>query len=197
VWWNVPPPGEADRSIEALIEDDPEGVDWHSDAETQKLLKMMSPVNRDKVSEALRRPGRQVGFLYKRTRNGQQRAEVRFDGIAGCLRTAAGGSSRQTVVIVEAGLVKSRLLSTREAARLMGLPDSFRLPPSYNEAYHAMGDGVAVPVVSWLGSQLLSPIGARHETTREAMSLVGNGSVPAPLQRALLQERASYELAGD
>jgi DNA (cytosine-5)-methyltransferase 1 len=56
-----------------------------------------------------------------------QRAEVRFDDISGCLRTPAGGSSRQTVLIVEGKQVRSRLLSPREAARLMGVPDDYPL----------------------------------------------------------------------
>ena len=87
-----------------------------------------------------------------------QRAEVRFDGISGCLRTPVGGSSRQTVIVVEKGRVRTRLLSPREAARLMGVPDSYPLPSAYNDAYHVFGDGVAVPAVSWLESHLLCPL---------------------------------------
>jgi len=105
-----------------------------------------------------------VGTLYRRTRpiivdgavvGKGQRAEVRFDEISGCLRTPAGGSSRQTVLTVESGRVRSRLLSPREAARLMGVPDRYPLPGKYNQAYHLFGDGVAVPVVSWLEEHLL------------------------------------------
>jgi DNA (cytosine-5)-methyltransferase 1 len=103
-----------------------------------------------------------VGSVYKRTRveNGvkRQRAEVRFDDVAGCLRTPAGGSSRQTIVVVDGPLVRSRLLSPREAARLMGLPDGYRLPSGYNDAYHLAGDGVAVPVVRFLARTLFEPI---------------------------------------
>ncbi|MEM7013912.1 MAG: DNA cytosine methyltransferase, partial [Verrucomicrobiota bacterium] len=98
-----------------------------------------------------------VGTLYRRTRNGQQRAEVRFD-IAGCLRTPAGGSSRQTLVVVHRGKVRTRLLSAREAARLMGIPDSYQLPKRYNDAYHLAGDGVVVPVVRYLAKHALEPI---------------------------------------
>ncbi|MBL0319716.1 MAG: DNA cytosine methyltransferase [Alphaproteobacteria bacterium] len=64
---------------------------------------------------------------------------MRFDGIAGCLRTATGGSSRQTVMIVEGKKVRSRLLAPREAARLMGLPDHYKLPQKYNDAYQLCG----------------------------------------------------------
>ena len=40
-----------------------------------------------------------------RARKGQ-RAEVRFDGISGCLRTPAGGSSRQTILVVEGDSIR-------------------------------------------------------------------------------------------
>ena len=77
----------------------------------------------------------------------RQRAEVRFDDVAGCLRTPAGGSSRQTILLVEGDGVRSRLLSPRDAASLMGLPATYVLPTRYNDAYRLAGDGVAVPVV--------------------------------------------------
>jgi DNA (cytosine-5)-methyltransferase 1 len=59
---------------------------------------------------------------------------------------------------VEQDSVRSRLLSAREAARLMGLPDSYPLPVRYNDAYHVAGDGVVVPAVSWLEENLLAPL---------------------------------------
>src|SRR5262249_53300187 len=55
------------------------------------------------------------------------------------------------------GSMRSRLLSPREAARLMGAPD-FWLPNNYNQAYRAMGDAVAVPVVRHLANHLLTPL---------------------------------------
>ena len=59
---------------------------------------------------------------------------------------------------VQGDSVRSRLLSGREAARLMGLPDCYRLPPRYNDAYHVMGDGVVVPVVRFVNEAFLQPI---------------------------------------
>lgn len=160
-WWRLPDAETPVRPIASLILDEPVGVRWHSAAETARLLGMMSATNLAKIEIAKQRPGRSVGFLYRRTRADGQRAEVRFDGLAGCLRTSTGGSSRQTVVIVEGGRVRTRLLAPREAARLMGLPDGFWLPERYNEAYHAIGDGVAVPAAAWLGTHLLTPLAAR------------------------------------
>ena len=40
----------------------------------------------------------------------------------------------------------------------MGLPDSYVLPANYNDSYHLAGDGLAVPVVSWLERHLLTPL---------------------------------------
>jgi DNA (cytosine-5)-methyltransferase 1 len=122
---------------------------------------MMSPINLEKVHAAVDSREKKIGAVYKRTRSEggvkKQRAEVRFDNIAGCLRTPAGGSSRQIILVVEGSRIRSRLLSPREAARLMGLPDSYLLPERYNDAYKLAGDGVAVPAVSWLSHFVLEP----------------------------------------
>jgi len=123
---------------------------------------MMSDVNLAKIAEAKRAGRKMVGTLYRRTRyqNGVkiQRAEARFDEIAGCLRTPAGGSSRQYVLVVNKGKVRSRLMSARETARLMGLPDEYVLPENYNEAYHLTGDGVVVLVVQYISDHVLRPL---------------------------------------
>ena len=158
LWWCVPSPGQPIAPIASIIQTNGDASPWFADTEVKRLSQMMTPANRAKLDLALEKPGRSVGFLYRRTREGRQRAEIRFDGLAGCLRTPEGGSSRQTVVIVENGQVRMRLLSAREAARLMGVPDSFQLPERYNDAYRAMGDGVAVPAVRWLSEKLLLPL---------------------------------------
>jgi DNA (cytosine-5)-methyltransferase 1 len=163
MWWNFQAPKTRKQQFEDILEINPQSVEWHTAVETKQLLSMMSDINRDKVLSAKRSGKRIVGTIYKRTRineNGTkvQRAEVRFDNIAGCLRTPAGGSSRQSIIIVDGANIKSRLISSRETARLMGLPDSYQLPGNYNEAYHLTGDGVAVPVVRHLAENLLEPL---------------------------------------
>jgi DNA (cytosine-5)-methyltransferase 1 len=163
IWWNLPAPPPRRSNFADIIEDQPEGVEWHTADETQRLLSLMSPLNRKKVEKAKRMQKRMVGGIYRRTRvdeegNRAQRAEIRFDDIAGCLRTPVGGSSRQSIMIVEGDKIRSRLLSPREAARLMGLPDSYKLPQSYNEAYHLTGDGVVVPVVRFLAAHILESL---------------------------------------
>jgi DNA (cytosine-5)-methyltransferase 1 len=97
-----------------------------------------------------------------------QRAEVRFDDVAGCLRTPAGGSSRQVIIVVDGKKVRSRLISSKETARLMGLDEEYILPENYNEAYHLTGDGVAVHVVRHLAEQLFEPLLGFKEAPRIA-----------------------------
>ena len=99
-----------------------------------------------------------------------QRAEIRFDDIAGCLRTPAGGSSRQVIMVVNGKSVRSRLISPRETARLMGISDSYALPSNYNEAYHLTGDGVAVPVVRHLARHIFEPLLAVRIAASQAVA---------------------------
>lgn len=173
VWWNVPTPSLRSSTFADIIEENPQSVAWHSPAETRQLLNMMSPTNLAKVDAAKRAERRMVGAIYKRTRLDEtgakvQRAEVRFDEVAGCLRTPAGGSSRQTIIVVDGSNIRSRLISARETARLMGLKDSYILPKNYNEAYHLTGDGVAVPVVRHLAHHVFEPlIGVAHTARQE------------------------------
>lgn len=163
IWWSLPTPPRRKTGFSELVEENPRDAPWHTDLETRKLLDMMTDVNLDKVRSATQEGRRMVGTIYKRTRRDAagrkvQRAEVRFDDIAGCLRTPAGGSSRQLVLVVEGDRVRSRLISSRETARLMGLPDAYVLPENYNEAYHLTGDGVVVPVVRFLAKTLVEPV---------------------------------------
>ena len=164
IWWKLPKPALRNSGLADVIEDEPGGVKWHTVDETKRLLGMMNNTNIMKVNAAKLSNRRTVGSVYKRMRaDGPdglkvQRAEVRFDDVAGCLRTPAGGSSRQTIIIVDGDKVRSRLLSPREAARLMGLTDDYVLPEKYNDAYHLAGDGVVVPVVRFIAGCLLEPV---------------------------------------
>jgi len=161
IWWRMAAPAARNSDLAALLDPDA-AVAWHAPERTRRWLDLMAPLHRARL-EALRDRGvRSVGAVYRRMRveGGRrvQRAEVRFDGLAGCLRTPRGGSSRQVIVVVQEGQVRTRLLTPREAARLMGLPDSYRLPGAATSALHVAGDGVAVPVVRWLAQELLEPL---------------------------------------
>jgi DNA (cytosine-5)-methyltransferase 1 len=173
LWWTLPQPNFPVPPLSEIIEAEPAGVEWHTPEQTARLVGLMSPLHAQKLERAKRRGSRIIGTVYKRMRPGEdgrrvQRAEVRFDQISGCLRTPAGGSSRQIILVVEGKWVRSRLLSPREAARLMGVPEDYPLPQSYNEAYHLFGDGLAVPAVSWLERHLLQPAASSLEAAKAA-----------------------------
>ena len=170
-WWKLPTPIPRSLSFADIIEEVPYGVSWHTKEETIAILNMMSPLNAAKVETAKRSGRRMVGGIYRRTRmeNGvkYQRAEVRFDDVSGCLRTPAGGSSRQVILVVEGESIRTRLISPRETARLMGLPESYSLPKRYNEAYHLTGDGVVVPVVQHLASYIFQTLLSENDVVCE------------------------------
>lgn len=170
VWWRLPEPPARTLTLADALEPSPAKHLWFTKRETRALLAMMAPLHMERVwalQAALREQGAgaHVGAAYRRMRHVQgrkvQRAEARFDGLAGCLRTPGGGSSRQFLIHVEAESVRVRRMSGREAARLMGLPDTYRLPPRETAALHLAGDGVAVPCVDWLARHLLEPLLAR------------------------------------
>lgn len=161
-WWRLPCPTPRSIVLADLLEPDAD-VTWRSDAQTAALIGLMAPLHRQRVDAALRSGDRAVGSVFRRTRpDGRegrvQRAEVRFDGVAGCLRTPAGGSSRQILLVADQGRVRTRLITPRETARLMGLGDDYILPARDSEAYHVTGDGVAAPVVAHLARHLIEPL---------------------------------------
>ncbi len=138
-----------------------EGLAFDPPAKTRALLAAMAPAQAAALA-ALRRSGARTigaGFRRVRTEVGVKRVrfEARFDGLAGCIRTPAGGSSRQIVLDIDKGRVRSRLMSPREAARAMGLADDYVLPAGATAALKLVGDGVAPPVVRWLAQTLLEP----------------------------------------
>ncbi|MHC1760002.1 MAG: DNA cytosine methyltransferase [Negativicutes bacterium] len=151
VWWRMPHPMPRRISLASIIEWD---APADSAAVTERNLSMMPEAHRNKLLAASD-DDTVVATGYKRTRMGKQVLEVRFDGIAGCLRTPEGGSSRQMLIMKRGGTISTRLLTVRETARLMGASEDFVIPGGYNDGYKAMGDAVAAPVAEYLGRQLL------------------------------------------
>jgi DNA (cytosine-5)-methyltransferase 1 len=154
--WRLALPPVRNTRLADLLQPDAE-VPWRSEAQTAALLAQMSPLHRQRL-DAASAGGRVVASVFRRTRAGVPMAEIRLDGTAGCLRTPRGGSSRQMILVAEGGEVRSRLLTGREGARLMGLSDDYQLPKSQTGALHVVGDGVCVPVVRWLADGLLEPL---------------------------------------
>ncbi len=144
IWWKAEKPLKRTSTLKEIIDID---VTFDKD-DVLKLVPERHMKMLDSFDEF-------IATGYRRTRNGRQQLELRFDGIAGCLRTPEGGSSKQFIVITNGKEVHARLLTVREAARLMGAPDSFKLPGSYNDGYKAMGDAVALPVARFIGENFL------------------------------------------
>jgi DNA (cytosine-5)-methyltransferase 1 len=88
-------------------------------------------------------------------REGAMRSEIRFDGLAGCLRTPKGGSGKQIVIAVQGGKVKMRWMSAIEYAKLQGAP-SFNVNFPRNQALTGFADAVCVPVIEWIDKHVLS-----------------------------------------
>lgn len=147
VWWQTEKPAHRNASLKDII-------DFNAEFDKDDVLKLLPEKQWEKLN------GQETVFAtgYRRTRNGKQQLELRCDGTAGCLRTPEGGSSKQYLIIKQNGEVHARLLTVREAARLMGAPDSFILPGSYNDGYKAMGDAVAMPVAKFIGERFLTKI---------------------------------------
>lgn len=147
IWWNASKPKDRKTTISDVLED---GLEFDKN-DVLRLIPDNHKANLDTYSSI-------IATGYRRTRKGKQQLELRFDGVAGCLRTPGGGSSKQFLVVKFDNEIKARLLSTREAARLMGAPDSFILPKSQNDSYKAMGDAVAMPVARFIGENFLDKL---------------------------------------
>jgi DNA (cytosine-5)-methyltransferase 1 len=94
---------------------------------------------------------------FRRVRHGRQRMEVRFDGVAGCLRTPRGGSAKQIVLAIDRSELRMRWMTPREYARLQGAGD-FVLPENTIQGLFGFGDAVCVPVIEWIDRHMLTPV---------------------------------------
>ena len=147
IWWRAEKPLKRRKQLVDVI-------DFTLPYDRDNVLRLIPQRHKDKLDDT----SDIVVTGYRRIRHGKQCLELRFDGLAGCLRTPEGGSSKQFLVVKRGGEVHARLLTPREAARLMGAPDTYVLPEAYNNAYKAMGDAVAMPVASFIGNAFLTPL---------------------------------------
>jgi DNA (cytosine-5)-methyltransferase 1 len=159
--WNlsniVKPPARIVRLtdiLEPLADNDPQ---WWSRERAEYFLNQMSKRHRTIAEEMISRQRFSYATAFRRVRNGFSMAEIRVDGIAGCLRTPRGGSGRQILFKAGFGKYAVRLLTPRECARLMGA-DDFKISGSLNQALFGFGDAVCVPVVRWIAEKYLNPL---------------------------------------
>ncbi|WP_328708677.1 DNA (cytosine-5-)-methyltransferase [Microbispora hainanensis] len=141
--------------VEKLPDDDPQ---WWSASRTDAFLKSLSPVQQRRLAVLRELPKRQYRTAYRRTRDGIPMWEIRADEIAGCLRTARGGSSKQALVQIDQHDLKVRWMTGREYANLMGARDYRLHGLRRNQELFGFGDAVCVDVVAWLAEHYLLPL---------------------------------------
>ncbi|MEM6749464.1 MAG: DNA cytosine methyltransferase [Planctomycetota bacterium] len=168
---DLPDPPTAPRlTLADVIQDPPDAhADWWSPKRTDYLYHQMFERHQAWVND--HRSGGRFAYAtaFRRVRATPQgkrsMAELRTDGIAGCLRTPKGGSARQILVRVGRGRFDVRLLSAVECAALMGA-EGYAIDGPLTRALFAFGDAVCVDAVAWLAQHYL--IGVATPAIRDA-----------------------------
>ncbi len=146
------------RTVADIIERfDPNDDTWWDRSRTSALIESLSLIQLERLNALRHSQALKWRTAYRRTRHGRAVWEIRSDEIAGCLRTARGGSSKQAVVEAGRDEVRVRWMTPREYARLMGAP-GFRLGAvTRNQQLFGLGDAVCVPVVECIAREYLLP----------------------------------------
>lgn len=159
--WNLrtlpPLPRHAVKLDDVIEELSPNSAAWWSKERCEYLLNQMSPKHRDLADKMIAAPKCSYSTVFRRVRASGSMAELRTDGIAGCLRTPRGGSGRQILFCAGQGKYSVRLLTARECSRLMGAPE-FQLKVPLNQALFGFGDAVCVPAIQWIADNYLTPL---------------------------------------
>ena len=159
--WNIRPLPLLPRSearLEDIVEElSPNSAAWWSEERSNYLLNQMSPKHRLLADSMINGNKTSYATVFRRVRAAGSMAELRTDGIAGCLRTPRGGSGRQILFTACKGIFRVRLLTARECSRLMGAGD-YKLNVPLNQALFGFGDAVCVPVIRWIADHYLTPI---------------------------------------
>ena len=156
---DVPPLPPARARLADIVEDlsdnDPH---WWNEERTEYFMEQMSKKHAEQAHKMIAGKLFTYATAFRRVRHGRSMAELRTDGIAGCLRTPRGGSGRQILFKAGRGKYRVRLLTARECARLQGVPDSYVIDVPQNQALFGFGDAVCVPAVEWIAANYLAPV---------------------------------------
>lgn len=168
IQWRIrplPKPPSSSPPLDDVVEDLADDAnEWWNDERAAYLLSQMSERHRAIADEMIAADEYSHGTVFRRVRKGRSMAELRVDGIAGCLRTPRGGSGRQILFRGGRGTYSVRLLTPRECARLQGVDDDYRIDVPTNQALFGFGDAVCVPVVEWILTNYIQPL--VHEMIR-------------------------------
>jgi DNA (cytosine-5)-methyltransferase 1 len=157
IQWSIrrlPEPPTLSTTLRDIVEDE---APWWDAKRSEYLLSQMTGSHRTTAEDAIRKRRWTYGTVFRRVRNGHTAAELRTDGIAGCLRTPRGGSARQILFKAGYGRYQCRLLTGRECARLMGAED-YRIEVAENQALFGFGDAVCVPAIEWIIIHYFTPL---------------------------------------
>ena len=154
----------------------------------------MAPINLAKLDEAKRAGKRMVGGLYRRIRPGVdgvkvQRAEIRFDDVARCLKIPTGGSSCQTIVIVESASVQSSTSSNCASSTRTGCRSAPSNVPQRRAAANLYPQ-------SLLGRQIYWTALGEFDAAEEERSIKRTASTLRPFGRGNSTERGFRPFRG-
>ena len=150
----LPEPPQRSNLLEDVIDQDDEQA-WWDEPQVQRHVAMMSDDHRHRVEQWQDAAMPRVATAFRRIRKKVQRTEVRFDGLAGCLRTPKGGSARQIVLSMGHGRLRMRWMSPREYARLQGAGDYDWGEARDSRVLFGFGDAVCVPAIRWIAEHAL------------------------------------------
>jgi len=156
--FKLPKLNSINKDLADILEEIPQNSElWWSEVRCSKLREQMSKKHASLLQKMMKGYDYSYGTVYRRIRNRKSMAELRTDGVAGCLRTPKGGSSKQILVKAGHGKFWVRLLTPREYARLQGVPEQYSLPKNENQALFGLGDAVCVPAISWIARHIFEP----------------------------------------
>ena len=136
----------------------PDDSRWWDRARTDAFLSGLAPLHAQRLAALTESPVKIHRTAYRRTRNGRATWEIRADGIAGCLRTTGGGSSKQALVEAHDGQARVRWMTPVEYARLMGVGAFRTHARTENQALFGFGDAVVVDVIQWIADEYLTRV---------------------------------------
>ncbi len=158
-FFDFPPLPSREISLRDIMERVPEdNTVWWDKEQTDYFWSLVEHDHKIRLESLLGGGRRHVFTAVRRLRRRRKREQifnVRFDGLASCLRTPRGGSSTQYVITIEDGVLRGRRLTALESARLQGvcLPESapnFQLIGTETDIRFAFGDAVCVPAIRWV-----------------------------------------------
>jgi DNA (cytosine-5)-methyltransferase 1 len=152
-------PARLTDGLEAYVEEIPANDSrWWSEERLDQYLGSLTELQAERLRVMRGAPYMTFRTAYRRMRDGVPRWEMRADGIAGCLRTSRGGSSKQAVISAGCGELRVRWMTPVEYANLMGAGDFSLAGVTDHHAYSGFGDAVCAPVVEWLTRNYLVPV---------------------------------------